>query len=286
MKRMIDLKDYEETKKTAQEAKEEAQNAQADIDRLSQVYTYATLEIEDGYFDMIDPASTVPDQGPVNLAIGDTIYIDGEATTLNSEKIAELFDANNLVLKCGNDPTHYPTVILQRQYIDNAAAGIDESSARFESFVTLNSKVYHYTLNATRYDETTELGGAILIACTEAHVKPIYCHPVTIRSTNGSRLSCLIFNNNVQAFTISSFISYIKNFDGRILFNGTYVDTSKIVNSSYIVYTSSNDTISLIGNLTSNGENYNSSTPGNLDFGTFMNSLTSDLFSDNVNKIN
>ena len=218
MKRMIDYKEYEELQ-------ELAQGAQSDIDRLAGVYTYATLEISDSDFEGIDPLN--PSQfSPVSLAVSDIIYIDGEEADLTAEKCAELWDANIIVLSDGENPAAYQTIIFQRSYIDTANDFQPyERAARFEAFVTLNSTIYHYTMNVTRYDETSAPGGGIVIACSpvvpqiETGTK-LYKHTIK----DGNNLLCIIISPKSSAHT------FFRASNGHIVINGGNTEGAKMVN--------------------------------------------------------
>ena len=48
------------------------------------------------------------------------------------------------------------------------------------------------------------------------NAKPIYCHPLDINFTSGSRVGCLIFNNDPTPFTSSTFADYIEELYAKI----------------------------------------------------------------------
>lgn len=208
MKRMHDDKFINELNATASEALENANNAQSDIDNLASVYTFAKLEISESDMGDINPYGT-PE--PVSLAIGDTIYENGEAVELTAAKLQELYAANLIVLSSGEDPTNHDTIAMQRQSADPLDDGAD-GSARFESFtVARNNSFWHWTMNVNRPDSTSGEGGGIAIACEELHTKPIYCHPILLEGVDAGTysitysLSCMIFNNDPTPFTLATF---------------------------------------------------------------------------------
>ena len=56
------------------------------------------------------------------------------------------------------------------------------------------------------------------------NAKPIYCHPISFTSINGTytntRACLLLFNNDSTPFTKTSFLALFPDFNGRILLNG------------------------------------------------------------------
>lgn len=236
MKRMIDLKEFLQLQQLATDNKKR-------LDDLENVYTYSTLAIDADDFDCIDTASPENFE-PVNLAIGDHVYIDGEQTDLTAEMIADIYDSNLVVLSCGDYPANYPNVILQRQVIDPASGALSPKSARFEAFVTLDSTVYHYTMIVTKYDSTSEEGGSIVLACTEAATKAIYCHPIFMQlNRSGGQdeviaFTALIFNNSPTPLTKETFISWFNGLlestdnKARLMVSGTF-QTLPLVSLQY-----------------------------------------------------
>lgn len=282
MKRMIDLKEFLQLQQLAT-------NNEKRLDDIEGVYTYSNLAIDDGDFDFIDTSSPENFQ-PVSLAIGDHVYIDGEQTDLTAEMIAEIYDSNLVILFCGNAPTTYPNVILQRQFIDPASGALSPKSARFEAFVTLDSTVYHFTMIVTKYDSTSEEGGSIVIACTEDAVKPVYCHPISIRDddtgTLRARLTMLIFNNDPTPFDsdkLKTFLDDLKTSTdglGKVMVSGAVTDASNVIVASYLTKLPTNGYYIV-------GINPTTGSPGNINSYTWTD-IVPDYFvvEDGVNRIN
>lgn len=209
MKRMHDDKFIDQLNATASEALENANNAQSDIDNLSSVYTFAKLEISESDMDDINPYGT-PE--PVSLAVGDTIYENGEAVQLTAAKLEELYASNLIILSSGEDPTNHDTIAMQRQSADPLDDGAD-GSARFESFtVARNNSFWHWTMNVNRPDSTSGEGGGIAIACQELYTKPIYCHPIYIgNSLIGYKAGVMILDNSPTQYTLDTFKAFLDN---------------------------------------------------------------------------
>lgn len=207
MKRMIDYKEFKELQQLAN-------NNEQRLDYIEGAYTYFNLGLDDANFDHLLP-SAPEDFQPQTLEIGDTVYIEDVATTLDADMIKEIFDSNLVILDCGSAPTNYPTVFLQRQYVDEDTPETSPRSAYFKAFVTYNGALYEYTMNVAEYDETSEEGGYISISCKENAIKPIYCHPInltiSLNSSNEFSISMLIFDNNSSAFTWNTFKQWIIN---------------------------------------------------------------------------
>ena len=121
-------------------------------------------------------------------------------------------------------------------------------------------------------------------------VKPIYCHPVTIRSSNDKyamTFTMLIFNNSATAFSLSSFKTWMDNLYSQIgsvrlmTSGGFYVVASqKVIINAYLYKGST--AYGVYGVDISNGQ------PIDISEADFDDLITAGgtTFNDDVNKIN
>ena len=123
-----------------------------------------------------------------------------------------------------------------------------------------------------------------------ASTKKIYCHPIKLYGSEGNyifRLSCLIFDNNKEAYTFDTFKTFVDDLKtktegrGAIIMNGTYFNGSTVTITSYFQKDVSNQYM-LVGNNASSGAVVNISSANILDI--FPTDKTA--FYDGVNAIN
>lgn len=271
---MIDYKEFKELQQLVN-------NNEQRLDYIEGAYTYFNLGLDGANFDHLLP-SAPEDLSSQTIEIGDTVYIEGVATTLDADMIKDIFDSNLVIIDCGSAATSYPTVFLQRQYVDEDSEYVSPRNARFEAFVTYGGKLYEYTMVVAKYDGTSVQGGYISISCKKASTKPIYCHPISIRSsTSATRIICLIFNNTAEAYTKNTFISFVKTFTGRILTNGCFQEEGEgkpVIIGCYMNVTA--NVIYINGNNLSGG---GSAFSDKLEEHVLSNNT---VFSDDVNRIN
>lgn len=240
MKRMIDYKEF-------LELQDLASRNDLRLDYIEGAYTYFNLGLDDANFDHLLPGSP-EDLQPQTLRIGDTVYIEGAAATLDADMIKEIFDSNLVILDCG-DSTEYPTVILQRQYVDEESAALSPRNARFKAFVTYGVALFEYTMTVAEYDETSEAGGYIAISCKENATKPIYFHGLDLYLSGHNTFNPHILNNSPEPIdTLDKLHAWFLSFGnmrvqvpgtGNVIINGVSYSLVKITRSetdSYSLY--------------------------------------------------
>lgn len=118
-------------------------------------------------------------------------------------------------------------------------------------------------------------------------VKPIYCHPISIRSKAGAtysyRLTALIFNNDPTPFTLSSFKTWFdtlvaSSLNAKLMMSGGYYDDETMIIASHL--SKSIDNYNIVGMTPTGTPTYITKSFSNL-----FNEANTD-FDDGVNKIN
>lgn len=116
------------------------------------------------------------------------------------------------------------------------------------------------------------------------NAKPIYCHPIQVKYTSGSRVyffSCLIFNNDETAFTYETFYDYVLNliltYNAVIMSSGSVWGGTKLTIATCIKNNYA-DGIGLFGLEPDGTENYYTVSKSDLSGAS--------IFTDGVNKIN
>lgn len=225
MKRMIDYKEFLELQDLANKNNQR-------LDYIEGAYTYFHIGLDDTNFEHLLP-SAPEDFQPQTLEIGDTIYIEGVSATLDADMIKEIFDSNLFILDCGAAPTNYPTVFLQRQFVDEESASVSPRNARFEAFVNYGGALYEYTMNVVEYDETSEEGGFISISCASTL-------SISEITSAGSQITAL--KPVVELMTGYSFVvnTSLSNVSLDVIYAGVCKNGNKL-------------TLTIFGKLTNNG---------------------------------
>ena len=118
--------------------------------------------------------------------------------------------------------------------------------------------------------------------------KPLYFHPITIyKNTSAYKclLSLFIINNNDEAFTPETLLSYLQNVRGRYLLNGNYYTSTFYLSPTIVARADAEGSKFCIIGVDSTGT-IHSETSNTIDFEALLGALSSIDFADDVNKIN
>ena len=189
-------------------------------------------------------------------------------------------------------------------FIEFTQATLEDDTPIDDWYIAENDAKYLFTSDAQNVKATIEdddfgdvalagdlsVGGDLSVTGTingeeNPSVKPVYCHPVYITSevTEGggkeSRLMFLIFNNSSTAFTMTTFIAYIKG----LMDNGAYIAVDGYIKTGESRILTAYAVFKSVSEYRIYGNDFTASSPrGNI----LLDDIAHGTINDGVNKIN